>query len=136
MGFLGARIAGGALQAICSQFSSKSIDHTSFPVESEFLPNMFQFLGLAGCLWFASGVLTLHAATTVKMGALTQIRGAKDLDLEGEILYAINFSADDGPRKVRGITFLPDTQKIVGATLVGPQQVTSWQAKPEFSGML
>jgi hypothetical protein len=95
---------------------------------------MFQFLGLTGFLWFASGLLTLHAATTVKMGAVTQIRGAKDLDLEGEILYAINFSADDGPRKVRGITFLPDTQKIVGATLVGPQQVTSWQTKPEFGG--
>ena len=95
---------------------------------------MFQFLGLAVFLWFASGVLTLHAATTVKMGAVTQIRGARDLDLEGEILYAINFSADDGPRKVRGITFLPDTQKIVGAIVVGPQQVTSWQTKPEFGG--
>ena len=97
---------------------------------------MSQFLGLTGFLWLASGVLTLHAATTVKMGAVTQIRGAKDLDLEGKILYAINFSADDGPRKVRGITFLPDTQKIAGATLEGPHQVTSWQAKPEFGGML
>lgn len=72
------------------------------------------------------------ADTVVKLGAVTQISGPQDLDLDGEFLYAINFSTDDPPRTVHGVTFLPDNKKIPGATLVGPQQVTPWQSKPEF----
>src|SRR5437899_2137889 len=71
-----------------------------------------------------------EAGTVVKLGSVRQISGPQDLDLEGEIIYAINFSADDPPRTVRGVTFLPDRQKITGATLVGPQQVVAWQTKP------
>src|SRR5262252_3569729 len=81
-------------------------------------------------LVFASrGVL---AATSVKLGSVTQITGPQDLDLEGDIIYAINFSADDPVRTVRGVAFQPDRLTIPGATLVGPQQVTPWQTKPEF----
>jgi hypothetical protein len=74
----------------------------------------------------------VDAGTVVKLGSVRQISGPQDLDLEGEIIYAINFSADDPPRTVRGVTFLPDRQNIPGATLVGPQQVAPWQTKPEF----
>ncbi len=73
-----------------------------------------------------------RAATSVKLGAIRQITGPQDLDLEGDIVYAINFSANDPARVVRGITFLPDRLGIPGATLVGPQQVSPWQSKPEF----
>ena len=72
------------------------------------------------------------ADTVVKLGAVTQIAGPQDLDLDGEFLYAINFSADDPPRTVHGVTFLPDSQRITGATLVGPRSVTAWQSRPEF----
>ncbi len=74
----------------------------------------------------------LEAATVVKVGAVVPVGHATDLDLEGDFVYAINFSADDPPRTVRGVTFLPDTQAIAGATLVGPQQVTPWQIRPEL----
>ena len=73
-----------------------------------------------------------HAATTVKLGSVSQIAHATDLDLEGDFVYAINFSANDPPRTVRGVPFVPDTQAIAGATLLGPQQVTPWQTKPEL----
>lgn len=81
---------------------------------------------------FAVGPSGSLAATSVKLGTVTQIRGPQDLDLEGEFAYAINFSANDPARVVRGVTFLPDRLAIPGATLVGPQQVAPWQTKPEF----
>jgi len=73
-----------------------------------------------------------RAATSVRLGAVTQLTGPQDLDLEGQMIYAINFSANDPLRSVRGITFTPDRQVIPGTTLVGPQQVSPWQTKPEF----
>ncbi len=83
------------------------------------------------CLFaFATGMAM--AATSVKVGTVTQITGPQDLDLEGDILYAINFSANDPVRTVRGVAFQPDRLPIPGATLVGPQQVTPWETKPEF----
>lgn len=85
---------------------------------------------LVACIWFVPGAS--EAGTVVKLGSVRQISGPQDLDLEGEIIYAINFSQDDPVRTVRGVAFLPDRQKIVGATLVGPQQVAPWQTKPEF----
>jgi hypothetical protein len=88
---------------------------------------------LAWCLTWALGLgLRVEAATAIRFGEVKAIRGPADLDLEGEILYAINFSADDPPRQVKGVTFVPDTHSIAGATLVAPQQVLGWQAKPEF----
>ena len=42
--------------------------------------------------WFS---LKLRLLLFVKLGAVTQIAGPQDLDLDGEFLYAINFSADD-----------------------------------------
>lgn len=89
----------------------------------------FRPLLLLGALLLAAAS---HADTLVRFGTITQIAGAADLDLDGDILYAINFSADDGPRTIRGVTFLPDSRPIPGATLVGPQQVTGWQTRPEF----
>jgi hypothetical protein len=72
------------------------------------------------------------ASTVVTLGSVSQITSPQDLDLEGNIIYAINFSADDPVRTLSGVQFLPDNQAIAGATLVGPQNVTPWQAKPEF----
>ena len=80
----------------------------------------------------AAAGITALGATSVKLGAVRQITGPQDLDLEGDIVYAINFSANDPARVVRGVTFLPDRLGVPGATLVGPQQVSPWQTKPEF----
>ena len=82
--------------------------------------------------WIGISAHSAWANTSVKLGAVTQITGPQDLDLEGEFVYAINFSADDPVRTVRGVNFTPDRLPIPGATLVGPQSVTPWQAKPEF----
>jgi hypothetical protein len=84
---------------------------------------------VVACLFVAGTVL---GATSVKLGNVTQITGPQDLDLEGEIIYAVNFSADDPVRTVRGVAFQPDRLPIPGATFVGPQQVTPWQTKPEL----
>ncbi|MFZ9854665.1 MAG: lamin tail domain-containing protein [Limisphaerales bacterium] len=90
-------------------------------------PHLLLFLGL---LLFHTG--DLRGATMVHLGAVQQIRGPSDLDLEGEIVYAINFSANDPLRYVAGVPFVPDRLSIPGATLVGPQSVAPWQTKPEF----
>ena len=75
---------------------------------------------------------SVQAGTVVNAGSISAIHGPNDLDLLGEIVYAINFSPDDPPRTVNGIVFTPDTAPPVGATLVGPQNVVGWQTKPEF----
>ncbi len=95
---------------------------------------VMNLMRLALGLWIllAGAGVVAHGATSVKLGSIRQITGPQDLDLEGDIVYAINFSANDPARVVRGITFLPDRLGIPGATLVGPQQVSPWQTKPEF----
>jgi hypothetical protein len=72
------------------------------------------------------------ASTVVHFGSIKQISRAADLDLDGDFVYAVNFSADDPVRVVRGVRFQPDRLPIPGAAFVGPQQVTPWQTKPEF----
>jgi hypothetical protein len=94
---------------------------------------LYRFLrgSLAVCLC-AAACGGVWGATVVKLGNVRQLTGPQDLDLEGNIVYAINFSADDPIRTVRGVQFLPDRQAIAGVTLVGPQLVTAWQTKPEL----
>ncbi len=73
-----------------------------------------------------------HAVTTVHDGSIAIFNGPDDLDLLGEFVYAINFSANDPPLTVSGVTFTPDTAPPDGATFVGPNNVTPWQNKPEY----
>ena len=94
---------------------------------------------LWGCVALILGLFTPNllplsasAATQVKLGEVRQITGPADLDLDGEVLYAVNFSTDDPVRTIRGVRFLPDTQRIVGASFIAPQQVAPWMTKPEF----
>ena len=81
-------------------------------------------------------MVPVQASTTVNAGAIGTISGPQDLDLLGEIVYAINFSANDPALTVNGVVFTPDTAAPAGATLVGPQNVTPWQTKPEFGDSL
>ena len=76
----------------------------------------------------------LHSGTVVTLGSISQFTGPGDpnLDLIGQFEYAVNFSPDDPVRTVNGLSFIPDTQSIPGATFLGPQNVVGWQAKPEF----
>lgn len=87
-------------------------------------------------LWFSGvflvGSLCTRAATVVKLGAVQPLAGPDDLDLDGEFAYAVNFSANDPVKVVKGVTFTPDRTRIVGATFLGPQQVSPWMTKPEF----
>jgi hypothetical protein len=96
--------------------------------------NVLRRFGLKWVLlaWFACLFQCSQAATVIRLGTISQITGPQEVDLEGQILYAVNFSADDPVRAVRGVNFLPDRQAISGATFLGPQQVVGWQTKPEF----
>ncbi|MBL9166904.1 MAG: lamin tail domain-containing protein [Verrucomicrobiales bacterium] len=85
---------------------------------------LFWFLGVGA--WSGS------AATVVKLGTVSSVFGPEDLDLEGEFVYAVNFSADDPVRVVKGVTFTPDRTRIPGATFLGPQQVAPWMTTPDF----
>ena len=75
-----------------------------------------------------------QAETVVTLGNIAQFTGPDDpnLDLVGNFDYAVNFSANDPVRTVKGLAFKPDTQVIPGASFLGPQNVTPWQTKPEF----
>lgn len=86
------------------------------------------------CCLIASGLMVLPAvsSTTVLAGSAGLIHGLSEVDLTGEMVYAINFSANDGPRVVNGVTFTPDTALPPGVTTVGPNNVTPWQTKPNF----
>ena len=73
----------------------------------------------------------VSAATVVNSGTISAINGPSALDLTGEIVHAINFSADDPDRTVRYVRFTPDSALAPGLT-VGPNNVTPWFAKPDF----
>lgn len=74
------------------------------------------------------------AGTVTTLGSIKQFTGPDDpnLDLAGLFEYAVNFSPDDPVRTVNGLQFKPDTQSIPGASFIIPQNVVSWQARPEY----
>ena len=61
-------------------------------------------------------MVPVQASTTVNAGTIGTISGPQDLDLLGEIVYAINFSANDPALTVNGVVFTPDTAAPAGAT--------------------
>jgi hypothetical protein len=73
----------------------------------------------------------VSAATVVNSGTISAINGPSALDLTGEMVHAINFSANDPDRTVRYVRFTPDSALAPGLT-VGPNNVTPWFAKPDF----
>jgi hypothetical protein len=73
----------------------------------------------------------INAATVVNSGTISAINGPSALDLTGEIVHAINFSADDPARTVRYVRFTPDSALAPGLT-IGPNNVTPWFARPDF----
>ena len=73
-----------------------------------------------------------RAGTVVNSGAVGIVRGPSSLDLTGDIVYAVNFSANDPDLVVGGVTFVPDTNPPVGTSFVLPNTVSPWQVKPEF----
>ncbi len=79
----------------------------------------------------------LRAATSVNAGSILQISGPADpnLDLAGEIVHAINFSANDPALFVNGVTFTPDRDLAPGLT-VGPNNVAPWGTTPVFGSGL
>lgn len=80
------------------------------------------------------GLLSHRAAQAqmvVHFGTVTQFRGPNDLDLTGNILYAVNQN-DDQDRVVKGVTFKTDINPIPGYSFTIPNNVTVWQTKPEF----
>ena len=86
-------------------------------------------------LVLAAGVLIAHPApadTVITLGSVTQVSAVGDLDLAGLITHAINFSANDPPLTLGGVTFTPDSSPPVGTSFVGPNNVTPWETKPEF----
>jgi len=85
---------------------------------------------------FVTLAASSHASTTVNAGSIGVITGPNDLDLLGEIVYAVNFSPNDPALTVNGVVFSPDTPPPAGASFVLPQNVAPWQTKPEFGDSL
>jgi PEP-CTERM motif len=80
---------------------------------------------------------SVWSATTVTLGTVTPISGPGDLDLTGDIRYAVHFGPNNPfTLTVNGVPFQSDTTFIPGASFVGPQAVGApgWQTKPEFGG--
>lgn len=106
----------------------KSKRPTHFPM-NRFLPK----------LWILAFLLAAGAAraqTQVEAGEVRIIHGPGDLDLTGEFVYAINFSADEPPLIVEGLTFIPDRTPPPGVVLIGPNEASPWETAPEFGDSL
>ncbi|RYD37437.1 MAG: hypothetical protein EOP86_03495, partial [Verrucomicrobiaceae bacterium] len=73
-----------------------------------------------------------YGQTTVISGTVAEVRSPSDLDLTGEFAYAVNFSPNDPPVRVAGLTFNPDTTVPAGASFVLPNNVAPWQVRPDF----
>ncbi|MES2707466.1 MAG: hypothetical protein V4726_12790 [Verrucomicrobiota bacterium] len=72
------------------------------------------------------------AQTTVNSGSISIIHGPGDLDLTGEMVYAVNFSINDAPFLVGRVPFIPDTRPPAGATFLIPNSVAPWETRPDF----
>ena len=72
------------------------------------------------------------AQTTVNSGSISIIHGPGDLDLTGEMVYAVNFSIDDAPFLVGRVPFIPDTRPPAGAAFLIPNSVAPWETRPDF----
>jgi len=59
------------------------------------------------------------ADTVITSGTITTVSTPADLDLTGDIVYAINFSNDDPDLTVNGVVFTPDTNPPVDAVSSG-----------------
>ena len=86
------------------------------------------------CALFLLHPSAARAGTVINPpGTISQINGPADsnLDLAGKMAYAINFSANDPPMFVNGVTFTPDRLLPPGLT-VGVNSVEPWGAMPGF----
>lgn len=72
-----------------------------------------------------------HAITSVNAGTVSVINGPDQLDLAGEIPWAINFSLNDPPLYVKGVLFRPDTTLPAGFE-VANNHATPYATKPNF----
>ena len=79
---------------------------------------------------FAAGVPVVSADTIVHLGTIGQITGAADLDLDGDIVHAINLRGETV--EIAGVSFVSDDTAPAGTTLVGPNFATDWQTRPEL----
>ena len=80
----------------------------------------------------AATLATAEAATTVSAGSVSPVRGPDDLDLSGDIVYAVNFSPNDPDLIIKGVTFVPDSVAPGGSFFVLPNTVAPWQVRPNF----
>lgn len=72
-----------------------------------------------------------NAQMVVHFGTVEQFRGPDDLDLTGDIVYAVSQNHEQD-RVVNGVNFLTDINPIPGYSHTMPQIVSTWQTKPEF----
>ena len=90
--------------------------------------NLVAFVPLA-CACLTTGAA---AGTVVNNGFVYPIHHAGELDLTGEMTYALNFSATTTP-VVNGVAFAPDYSPPSGVTLVGANHIDFWQAPPTLA---
>lgn len=71
------------------------------------------------------------AQMVVHFGTVETFGGPEDLDLDGHFAYAINLD-DSQDRIVQGLRFKTDRNPIPGYSFTIPNEVTNWNAKPNF----
>ncbi|HQL76094.1 MAG TPA: malectin domain-containing carbohydrate-binding protein, partial [Phycisphaerae bacterium] len=74
--------------------------------------------------------LTLYGPA---IGEAKGFGGASDLDLSGDMVYAVNVSpnAADSPKQVGGATFTADTA-TAGVSVAATNSINNWLTKPEY----
>ncbi|MEZ5329980.1 MAG: LamG-like jellyroll fold domain-containing protein [Verrucomicrobiales bacterium] len=71
------------------------------------------------------------AGTIVHLGTIDPITSASDLDLQGNIVHAINFRGTE-VISINGVDFVPDDAVPAGTTLLGPNFASPWETRPEL----
>lgn len=89
------------------------------------------FLPALALVCFVPAVVT--AQQVVHFGDLKQFTGPDDLDLAGEIVYAVDLNGDTD-RVVNGVEFLTDNNPIPGYVSTFTHTVSGWETKPEYGG--
>lgn len=73
----------------------------------------------------------LWSGTVAHLGSVEEITSPDDLDLEGNIVRAINFRGAEAI-SIGGVEFAPDDALPMGTMFVGPNFASPWATRPEL----
>lgn len=88
-----------------------------------------------------AGSLMAAPFTTINSGTVTRFSSHTELDLEGNIIYAVDLSGQGSgatepapPRTIGGVTFQSNLSPITGYSDSSPTRLNNWASKPTTTG--